>query len=64
MMVLEVQCFTFFLSRGEARLLDEVLSPLVDSLIKHNPATGHLRRLVRLLLALMADLKDEAKCQR
>ena len=51
-------------NQSEARMLDEALSPLVDSLIKHNPATRHLRTLVRLLLVMMADLKDEAKCQR
>ena len=52
------------LTRLEARLLDDAVSPLVEALVRHNGSTGHLRTLVRLLLEMMKGLREESKCER
>lgn len=53
-----------FVPRLEARLLDDAVSPLVETLIKNNGSSGHLRTLVRLLLRMMGELREESKCER
>lgn len=62
--VLTKELLHISLSRLEARLLDDAVFPLVETLIKNNGGTGHLRTLVRLLLKMMGELRVESKCEK